>query len=345
MPLYETLLRWYDQNKREFVFRGTRDPYQIWLSEIMLQQTRTETVVPYFERFTALFPTVEALACAQEEEVLLAWQGLGYYSRARNLHAAAKKVWFELGGQFPRTVEGLLTLPGVGPYTAAAIASIAFDVPAPAMDGNLTRVFSRIHGIRENVEIPSVKRRLHEIAAGEMPPKRAGDFNQALMDLGATICTPGTPDCERCPMQKYCTAYADGDADMLPVKSVKKAPKQVEYAVLLITCKNRILMMQRKENLLKNLWVFPMEENTSPEDIVSRLPRGHYSAPRFLGEGKHVFTHLIWQMKIYHLEADAMFDAPHGQWVTADEMDKLPKPTAIRSALKYAQNLPNHTKG
>ena len=339
MPLHQTLLRWYDQNKREFIFRGTHDPYKVWLSEIMLQQTRTETVVPYFERFTALFPTVEALACAQEEDVLLAWQGLGYYSRARNLHAAAKKVWFELGGQFPRTVDGLLTLPGVGPYTAAAIASIAFDVPAPAMDGNLTRVFSRIHGIRENVEIPSVKRRLHEIAAGEMPPKRSGDFNQALMDLGSTICTPGTPDCERCPVRKYCVAFEDGDADMLPVKSVKKAPKQIDYTVLLITCHNRILMTQRKENLLKNLWVFPMEENTSPEDIVSRLPRAHDSAPQYLGEGKHVFTHLIWQMKIYHVEADECFDYPHGQWVTLDEMDHLPKPTAIRSALEHASKL------
>ena len=339
MPLHQTLLEWYDQSKREFVFRGVRDPYKIWLSEIMLQQTRTETVVPYFERFTALFPTVEALARADEEEVLRAWQGLGYYSRARNLHAAAKVVWFDLHGQFPQTVEGLLSLPGIGPYTAAAIASIAFDVPAPAMDGNLTRVFSRIHGVRENVEIPSVKRRLHEIAQSEMPMKRAGDFNQALMDLGATVCTPGTPDCDRCPVRQYCTAYEDGDADMLPVKSVKKAPREEQYAVLLITCKNRILMVQRKENLLKNMCLFPMTEAGNEKSFLSHLPKGRHTAPRYLGDGKHVFTHLIWQMKIYHIETEAEFPCAHGQWVTDAGMDALPKPTAIRAALLHANQL------
>ena len=337
MPLHQTLLQWYDQSKRDFVFRGTHDSYKVWLSEIRLQQTRTETVVPYFERFTALFPTVEALARADEEDVLRAWQGLGYYSRARNLHAAAKKVCFELNGRFPQTVEGLLALPGIGPYTAAAIASIAFDVPAPAMDGNLTRVFSRLHGVRENVEIPSVKRRLNEIAQSEMPQKRAGDFNQALMDLGATICTPGTPDCDRCPVRQYCTAYEDGDADMLPVKSVKKAPREEYYAVLLITCKGRILMAQRKENLLKNMWVFPMAEDCPPEKLL--LPDTNCALPRYLGDGKHVFTHLIWQMKIYHIEAEKEFRYPHGQWVTAAQMDALPKPTAIRTALTHAYRI------
>ena len=339
MPLHQTLLRWYDKSKREFAFRGTGDPYRIWLSEIMLQQTRTETVVPYFERFTKAFPTVEALAKAEEDEVLLLWQGLGYYSRARNLHAAAKKVWFELGGQFPKTPDGLLKLPGVGPYTAAAIASIAFDYPAPAMDGNLTRVFSRIHGVRDNVDTPSVKRHLEEIAKGEMPKARCGDFNQALMDLGATVCTPGTPDCHLCPVKKYCNAYREGDADMLPVKSVKKPPKEQDFALLLITQGDRILLTQRKENLLKNLWVFPMLEDAAEKDILAHLPPVKNASPKYLGSGKHVFTHLIWQMKIYHLKVDASFEYPNGQWVRADEMDNLPIPTAMRAALEHARRL------
>ena len=339
MPLHQTLLRWYDKSKREFAFRGTGDPYRIWLSEIMLQQTRTETVVPYFERFTAAFPTVEALAKADEEDVLLLWQGLGYYSRARNLHAAAKKVWFELGGRFPQTPEGLLLLPGVGPYTAAAIASIAFDYPAPAMDGNLTRVFSRIHGVRDNVDTPSVKRRLENIAKSEMPKKRCGDFNQALMDLGATICTPGTPDCHLCPVKKYCNACAEGDADMLPVKSVKKPPKEQDFALLVITCGGKVLLTRRKENLLKNLWVFPMLEDVAEKDIPSHLPIIKNALPKYLGNGKHVFTHLIWQMRIYHLSVPAPFDFPGGRWVDRDEMDLLPMPTAVRAARLHAQQL------
>lgn len=339
MPLHQTLLSWYDISRRTFLFRGTHDPYRIWISEIMLQQTRTETVEPYFQRFMTLFPSVEALATAQEEDVLRAWAGLGYYSRARNLHAAARKVWYELDGVFPHTVDGLLSLPGVGPYTAAAIASIAFDVPAPSMDGNLTRVFARVHGIRENVEIPSVKRQLQAIAESEMPDKRCGDFNQALMDLGATICTPGTPECDRCPIRGYCAAYKDGDADMLPVKSVKKAPRQLDMAVVLVTCKNRILMTQRKENLLKNLWVFPLMEDISQENIVSQLPEGNYTAPIYLGDGRHVFTHLIWNMRIYHLCAENAFAYPNGKWVALSEMEDLPKPTAIKAAIQHAREL------
>lgn len=339
MKLSSALLRWYDDCRRSFVFRGTHDPYPIWISEIMLQQTRTETVEPYFTRFMAQFPTVEALATAREETVLRAWQGLGYYSRARNLHAAARKVWFDMQGQFPQSVDGLMSLPGVGPYTAAAIASIAYDVPAPAMDGNLTRVFARVHGVRENVEIPSVKRHLQEIAQSEMPSSRCGDFNQALMDLGATICTPGTPECDRCPIRAFCDAFAQGDADLLPVKSVKKPPRQADISVVLITCKNRILMVRRKENLLKNLWVFPLLEDIPQASILSHFPAVHAPQIQFLGEARHVFTHLIWNMRLYHIDADAAFSYPGGQWITHEEMEQLPKPTAIKAAVQKAHEL------
>ena len=192
------LLAWYDVHQRSFAFRGTKAPYRIWLSEMMLQQTRTETVVPYYERFLTLFPDVFALAAAPLEQVLKAWEGLGYYTRARNLHRTANIVAGELDGVFPKTAKELQALPGIGPYAAAAIASIAYDEAIPAMDGNLNRVISRLFLVQEDIGSPAVKRRLQELGQSLMPLTRAGDMNQALMDLGATICLFGIPDCGRC---------------------------------------------------------------------------------------------------------------------------------------------------
>ena len=213
---YPLLLDWYDANRRVLPFRGTRDPYAVWISEIMLQQTRTDTVSGYYTRFLNRFPNIAALAQADEQEVLKYWEGLGYYSRARNLHKAAQIMQREYGGRFPAAYEGIRALPGVGDYTAAAVASIAYRLPYPAIDGNLTRVLARVHGVREDVGRPSVKRLIHELGEREIDRERPGDWNQALMDLGATICVPGTPDCARCPLQAQCDAYAQGDADQLP---------------------------------------------------------------------------------------------------------------------------------
>ena len=213
---YLLLLDWYDANRRVLPFRGTRDPYAVWISEIMLQQTRTDTVSGYYTRFLNRFPNIAALAQADEQKVLKYWEGLGYYSRARNLHKAAQIMQREYGGRFPAAYEGIRALPGVGDYTAAAVASIAYRLPYPAIDGNLTRVLARVHGVREDVGRPSVKRLIHELGEREIDRERPGDWNQALMDLGATICVPGTPDCARCPLQAQCDAYAQGDADQLP---------------------------------------------------------------------------------------------------------------------------------
>ena len=221
----QLLLQWYDRVKRDLPWRRSGDPYCIWLSEIMLQQTRVETVKGYYARFLERCPTVQALAQAPEETVLKLWEGLGYYSRARNLHKAAKAIVNEHGGVFPATYEEILKLPGIGPYTAGAIASIAFGQPVPAVDGNVIRVTSRLCGIRENVGVPSVRRKLEEEAAALVPKKRPGDFNQAMMDLGATVCVPGTPSCERCPLRTLCDAYAAGDAEDLPVLPRKSPPK------------------------------------------------------------------------------------------------------------------------
>ena len=335
------LLSWYDAHKRVLPFRGTKDPYRIWVSEIMLQQTRTETVGAYYARFLQRFPDVFSLAAAPEEDVLKCWEGLGYYSRARNLHKAAQTVAEQYGGEFPADLKALRALPGVGDYTAAAVASIAFDLPAPAMDGNLTRVLSRFHGVREDVGIPSVQRRLAALAREDMPPVRCGDFNQALMDLGATVCIPGTPDCGRCPRRTLCDACRAGDADALPVKAAAKPPVTVQLAVAIVTCHGRALMVQRKEALLKNLWVFPLIEGAqNKKDVENGLKalgvRGNHTEK--LGQARHVFTHRVWEMTLYRCQA-ADFSCKAGQYVSLAQMNALPLPTAMRAAREKAAEL------
>gem|GEM_PF-145682 len=332
------LLSWYDRHKRALPFRGTRDPYRIWVSEIMLQQTRTETVGAYYERFIARFPDVAALANADEQDVLKCWEGLGYYSRARNLHRTARVIVSQYGGRFPADLDALRALPGVGEYTAAAVASIAFDLPAPAMDGNLTRVLSRFHGVREEVGAPSVKRRLLELAREDMPSVRCGDFNQALMDLGATVCVPGTPDCDRCPLRTLCDARKTGDAEDLPVKEAQKPPKEIQMSVALVTWRDRIWMTERTEALLRGLWVYALTEAAdAPGEIEKSLKSLGIQAKyqRTLGAARHVFTHRVWNMTIRHFEASSA-ECRQGRFVTFADMQALPMPTAMRAAKSLA---------
>ncbi|MBR3739972.1 MAG: A/G-specific adenine glycosylase [Clostridia bacterium] len=335
------LLAWYDAHGRVLPFRGTKDPYRIWISEIMLQQTRTETVGAYYMRFLERFSDVFSLAEAPEQDVLKCWEGLGYYSRARNLHKAAKQIVDQYNGHFPADLDALRALPGVGNYTAAAVASIAYDLPAPAMDGNLTRVLSRFHGVWEDVGIPTVKRRLLELAQEDMPPVRCGDFNQALMDLGATVCIPGTPDCEACPLRPLCDAYKAGDAEDLPIKSAAKPPKEIKMAVALITCGNKVWMTQRKEALLKNLWVYLLTENAeSPADVEKAMKNLGIRAvfQGVLGAARHVFTHRVWNMTLYHYVSEST-DCREGRFLTLEEMRALPLPTAMRAAKERAEKL------
>ncbi|MBR1586030.1 MAG: A/G-specific adenine glycosylase [Clostridia bacterium] len=335
------LLAWYDQHRRALPFRGTKDPYRIWVSEIMLQQTRTETVGAYYQRFLARFPDVFSLAQAPEQDVLKCWEGLGYYSRARNLHKAAKAVVERYQGVFPADIDALRALPGVGDYTAAAVGSIAFDLPAPAMDGNLTRVLSRFHGVRQDVGIPSVKRQLSELARQDMLAVRCGDFNQALMDLGATVCTPGTPDCESCPLRPLCDACQAGDAEDLPVKAAAKPPQEIHLAVVIVTCHGRVLMTQRKEALLNGLWVYPLIEGAGDRAAIEKGLKSlgvHAAFRAELGPARHIFTHRVWQMTLYHYEADAP-QSKEGSFVSLPRMLALPLPTAIRAAKAHAVRL------
>ena len=265
------LLAWYRANRRRLPWRENPEPYRVWVSEIMLQQTRVETVIPYFERFLEHFPTVEALAAAGEEEVLTLWSGLGYYRRARSLLKGAKAVLQSHGGIFPRSHEAALEIPGVGPYTAAAILSIAYGEPYPVLDGNVERVLARILRLKENPRKAAVKNRLREIAGGWMPRGQASSFNQAMMELGALICTPISPDCPGCPLNKACQGAEHGDAEEFPRLPKKRRTIAVELEAGIVRRGDRFLL-ERSEGIdyLEGLWLFPLAE---PGDggIANRL--------------------------------------------------------------------------
>ena len=319
MAFRRALLGWYDRARRELPWRGTRDPYRVWLSEIMLQQTRAEAVAPRYEEFLARFPTVEALAASSEEAVLKAWEGMGYYSRARNLRRAAMEVVRR--GEFPQSAKELQTLPGVGAYTAAAVASIAFGAAAPALDGNQARVLSRLLAFEETLDTPQ---RLRKPAEALIDRERPGDYNQALMDLGSGICTPRAPKCEKCPVKAFCAARAEGDAEGYPRLPPPIVKREVDVTVALAYLHGRVLVRRRpSKGLLAGLWEFP---NFSEGTLAEALPGARATGE--LAYSRHVFTHLVWNMRGLRAEAEAL---PEGmRAVDADELRALPFPTALR---------------
>ncbi len=303
------LLQWYGVHKRQLPWRGTRDPYKIWVSEIMLQQTRVEAVKGYYVSFLEKFPTAEALARASEEEVLKAWEGLGYYSRARNLHKAAKIIARQ---GFPRDFEGVRSLPGVGDYTAGAICSIAYDLPCPAVDGNVLRVLTRLtadgRNIDENATRVAISRLLREVY-----PKEAGEFCQSLMELGATVCVPnGEPMCTLCPWQTMCAAHLSGREEEFPVRSEKRARKTERIFVYVLEREGKFALRKREERgLLSGLWEFP---NAAEDESAA------YGTVLAEKTAKHIFTHVEWHMTGYLIEAKEFF--PRFLWVTPEEMRK-----------------------
>lgn len=339
----ELLLAWYDSNKRSMPWRDIHHPYATWVSETMLQQTRVETVLRYYPAFLERFPDIESLADAPLDEVLKQWEGLGYYRRARNLHAGARQVVDEYGGVLPQSPDELKRIRGIGAYTAGAIASIAYQQPVPAIDGNATRVISRLAGIRENAAAPSTQREIARCACELLDPERPGDFNQALMDLGARICVPGTPDCEHCPLQALCDAYEAGDEADLPLLPHRTPPKLLHYDVCLICNGNRVLMRQRTETMLQGLWVFPMLEGCNDQDgLATQVRRALHltvTSPCSLGEAKHVFTHQIWQMRLFSMRCGDAQPPKGYRYCTPDELEALPKPVAMRAATGCAMEL------
>ena len=346
--LRRRLLAWYTEHRRDLPWRKTRDPYAIWISETMLQQTQVETVIPYYERFLERFPTVFALADADADDLMQEWAGLGYYSRARNLHAAAKTVAYEHDGVVPDEVEGLLTLKGVGRYTAGAIASIAFDRPAPIVDGNVMRVLARVLDLHEDVRGSGMQKRLWEEAANLVQGDRPGDLNQAIMELGATVCTPRSPKCLLCPIRKHCMGLANGDVEKLPVKSKAVRQKKVEAVCGYLTRNGKILAARRPpEGLLGGLWELPggdMERGETPEGCLERQVRERFDLAvknsAALGKVKHVFTHRIMTLHVFHAELGAgrvrraEYDAH--RWCTENVLGALPFSTVATKALALA---------
>ena len=335
----QAILAWYDGGHRDLPWRHTTDAYRIWISEIMLQQTRAETVVSYYDRFLKKYPTVQALADAPQEELLKQWEGLGYYSRARSLQKAAKIISSDFGGQLPASVQQLRSLPGIGDYTAGAIASIAFGIPAAAVDGNVERVICRYFAIEDTVGTPAVRRMIVERTQAQVPHDRPGAFANAMMEMGATMCTPKKPACLLCPVRETCRGFAKGIAAELPHKMPKKAQRVENRAVLLVFCGDRVLITKRKEKLLGGLFVFPdvLEENDPAVLCAALEAQGICAAyDERIGHAKHVFTHLIWEMDVHALIADETVDVPDGQWVTREELQALPLPTAVKAARQWA---------
>ncbi len=311
------LLAWYDKNKRSFPWREDPTPYAVWVSEIMLQQTRIQAALGYYARFMAAFPDVFALASADEETVLKLWEGLGYYSRARNLHKTAKIVAERYHGEFPRSAAALKKLPGIGDYTAGAIASIAFGEREGAVDGNVLRVVSRLERCGESVGDAGYRERVRR-KLGEMSPAgRAGDFTSALMELGEVVCVPGEPACLLCPLAPQCGAHAAGEERLYPVTPEKKKRRVEERNVLLLLCGEKCALRKRPEKgLLAGLWEYP----DGPP------PAGAESA----GEAVHIFTHVEWHMRLYLCRCGA--ELPGYVWVTRAERKALAIPSAFRAA-------------
>jgi len=317
------LLRWYQENARVLPWRVDHSPYRVWVSEIMLQQTRVAAVIGYFERFMKALPDVEALAKVPEDELLKLWQGLGYYNRARNLQKAAHRIMAEYDGKIPADYDKILALPGIGDYTAGAVASIAFGIPVPAVDGNVLRVLSRILGDPRDIARQETKTAVRELLLGVIPRTAPGEFNQALMELGATVCLPnGAPLCDRCPVRESCVACREERTGELPVKTPLKGRKIERRTVYLIFYNGKVALRKRPaKGLLAGLWEYP-NERSGEDDWLKRWeisPLAQCPA----GKGKHVFTHIEWHMQAFVVEA-AGDELPPG-WIWADkwELDQV----------------------
>ena len=340
--LPEALLPWYEENKRDLPWRQDQEPYHVWLSEIMLQQTRVEAVKNYYRRFLAELPTIEALAFCDGDLLHKLWEGLGYYSRVRNLKKAAIQIMEEHSGQFPREYEKIRALPGIGDYTAGAISSICFGLPRAAVDGNVLRVVSRLTEDATPIDLPARKKAV-TAALEEIYPAQAGEFTQALMELGATLCGPNwAPKCEACPCRGFCGGALHGTAQQYPVKLPKKEKKTEEKTVFILSCDGQYALEKRPETgLLAGLWQFPnvpgkleteqaldaaQQMGLRPREIIRQLER------------KHIFTHIIWEMRGIYLEVaepSAAFT-----WLTAAEIEQSAAlPTAFRQFWEEKNNV------
>ena len=343
------LLAWHALHARDLPWRGETDPYRVWVSEIMLQQTTTQTVKGYYARFLEAFPTVQVLAAASEEEVFRLWQGLGYYSRARSLLKTARIIAYERGGRFPEDEEGLRALPGIGEYTAGAVASMAFGQAALAMDGNVTRALSRLTAERGDVGAAAVRKRLRAAGLTLIDPDTPGEFNQALMGLGRLVCVPANPRCDTCPVAAFCEARAAGCQRELPRRAERAKQRIVRRGVALVLCGGRVLARKRPEKgLLAGLWEFPgfdgALDGPSVAEALAELGLTGLRGGGEIASVDHTFTHIIWRMKGYPFSAEGVPLPGRGgeaRLVTARELKDLPMPTAMSAFRALAEDILN----
>lgn len=342
------LISWYRQNKRILPWRDQKNAYYTWVSEIMLQQTRVEAVKPYFLRFIGELPDVKALAECPEEKLMKLWEGLGYYNRVRNMQTAAQNVVSEYSGILPASYEELLALKGIGSYTAGAIASIAYDIPVPAVDGNVLRVFSRITEDRQDIMKQSVRRQVEEKLLGIMPKEAPGDFNQALMELGAVVCVPNGPArCTECPVAAFCRAYHHGIVDELPVKAPKKKRTIENRTVLVIQDGERTAIHKRpQEGLLAGLYELPnVEGHLSMDEALQKVKEMNLEPLHIepLPEAKHIFSHIEWRMTGYRIRVSSLEERKESSFIFTEKKQSEKQyaiPSAFRAYIKYMKEKP-----
>lgn len=336
--IVKPLLDWYQENKRVLPWREDADPYHIWISEVMLQQTRIEAVIPYYKRFMRELPTILDLAQVEEDRLLKLWEGLGYYNRARNLKKAACEIVSKYHGAFPNNYEKICDLPGIGEYTASAIASICFSLKEVTVDGNVLRVYMRLRNSCENIDSLSVRKEVRKNLM-TIIPKASGNFNQALMELGEVICLPnGVPKCNICPLQKLCKAKKEHTYLSIPIRNQKQQKKNQKYTVLLFICGNKIALHKRgEEGLLKNLWEFPnISGDYTKEEIIQYLTDGAIKVESIVPSISytHVFTHVKWQMKSYIIKT-----AEESKEYIWKSLREIKKDCAIPSAFQTFLNI------
>ena len=314
MKLHKSILKWYDINKRDLPWRKTKNPYNIWISEIILQQTRMEQGIYYYNRFISKFPNLKSLATSEEKEVLLLWQGLGYYSRARNLHHTAKHIFYELDSKFPESYHGLIKLKGIGDYTASAISSICFEKKNPVLDGNVFRIISRIFEIKDPIDVNNSRKVFREKASELMPSNRYGDYNQGLMDFGSMVCKPKNPSCSSCMISKKCIAFKNEMVDLLPVKANKSKIKTLYFEYLVVNNNDHLLIERIDEGLWKNLYQFPVNVSNTKKNKseITKFFKDKYNLESL--NLKMINSEYI-QHKLSHILINSTF------WFTTEKID------------------------
>ncbi len=364
VPWVEPLISWFYKNRRNMPWREESTPYRRWLSEIMLQQTRVETGIPYFHRFVERYPNIASLAKAQEDDVLKLWEGLGYYSRARNLLKAARVMVEQHQGEFPDTEQAAKNLPGVGPYTAAAVLSMAYGVSLPSVDGNVLRVYARLTALAENVMETATVKKVQQALQVIIPRERPGDFNEAMMELGALVCLPANPSCGECPVKPHCQAYATGQADKLPIRIKKDTTTRHQYWVYYLldsTFEKVAVKKNPSKGLLGGLWAFPMVEATSKQatskekNLLSMTENEmeeqarldalkqwqiHFRQIEYKGRKTHVFSHRHWTMEVF-LAVTGREPLPESfEWVTVDSLKNLAFPEVYQKVMRLMEDRP-----